>query len=254
MMSHAEAARSIDRHFAGTISAEKERLMRLHLPSCSLCETRYQRHLLLAALDRRVPSARRRLARGLGLPVLAVRRVWPVRALLAVTVLAAVALFARPHHGARGQRIEAFEARGDTKQGGFLWVYRLRYSQSPHLAEDHLAPGDELAFAYANPSGKRYLAVFGADEHGHVYWYYPGWRVGTRPPEPFHVRPGVGPYELTEAIRQTLDGRHLDLYAVFSDEPLSVGALERAIAAPGGLSQMVQDNGAVIVKRSFEVR
>ena len=249
MTTHAEIAGSIDRHFAATISVEDEAALRAHLPGCPSCGARYRRHLLLASLDRRVPSARRRLARGLGLRVSA--RVWPALALVAATALAALVLIARPH---AAERPDVFAARGTgARDVGFVWIYRLAGAAAPELVVDHVAPDDELAFAYANPAAKRYLAIFAADEHGHVYWYYPGWPAGARPPAAFHARAGVGPFELTEAVRHPLDGRRLALYGVFSDEPLGVDALERASASAGGLPASL-GAGAVVVKRVLEVR
>ncbi len=255
MTTHGEIARFIDRHFAATISVEDETRMRTHLPSCAACDARYRRHLLFATLDRRAPSARQRLARGLGLRAPAPSRAWGARALLAATALAAVVLIARPQ-ASHAPSVEDVTARGVSRSpGAFLWIYRLvADGAKPRLAEDRVAHDDELAFAYANPGGKRYLAIFGADEHGHVYWYYPSWPAGARPPAAFQARVGAGPFELTEAVRHPLDGRRLDLYAVFSDEPLSVAALERATAAPAGLDATIRDAGTVIVKRAFEVR
>src|SRR5258707_5319009 len=96
MTTHAEIVGSIDRHFAATISVEDETRMRAHLPGCVSCEARYRRHLLLASLDRRVPSARRRLARGLGLRGARPARAWPARALVAATVLATLVFVVWP--------------------------------------------------------------------------------------------------------------------------------------------------------------
>jgi hypothetical protein len=252
MTTHAEAARSIDRHFDGTISVEQETAMRAHLPGCAACGARYRRHLLLATLDQRVPTAKGRLARGLGLRVPVAAWGWSSRAFLAVAAMAAFFLVARLH-AAESPRPDTFGARGISKASGALWVYSLSTAAPPRLVEDHVAPTDELAFAYANPSGKPYLAVFGVDEHGHVYWYCPGWPSGGRPPAAFRARAGVGPHELTEAVRHALDGRRLDLFAIFSDEPLDVEALERETAAPRGL-ETLRDAGAIVVKRTFEVR
>jgi hypothetical protein len=253
MKTHAEIAGFIDRHFEATISVEDETQLRAHLPGCASCEARYRRHLLLASLDRRVPTARRRLARGLGLRVSAPARVWSTRALVAATALAALVLIARPH-AAEGPRPDTFAARGrGAGDVGFVWIYRLLDDAAPALVVDHVAPNDELAFAYANPAGKRYLAIFAADEHGHIYWYYPSWPAGARPPAAFHARAGTGPFELKEAVRHPLDGHHLELYGVFSDEPLGVDALERASAASRGLPASL-GAGDVIVKHALEVR
>src|SRR5580692_7444116 len=163
MKTHAEIAGFIDRHFAATISVEDETELRAHLPGCASCEERYRRHLLLASIDRRVPSSRRRLARGLGLRDSPRAHVWPARALVAAMALAALVLIARPR---AAERPDVFASRGrGARDVGFVWIYRLVGGAAPELVVDHVAPNDELAFAYANPAGKRYLAIFAADEH-----------------------------------------------------------------------------------------
>lgn len=226
--------------------------MRRHLPTCAACAERYRRHLLLARFDHRAPGAARRLARGLGLPTPRARHVWPARALLTATVLAALVLVAWPR-GAIGPRPGAFSARGASRASSGLWVYRLVAGGPPQLVQGRIAPDDELAFAYANPEGRRYLAVFGVDEHRHVFWFAPGWAVGAPAPAAVSAAPGLGPHEIEAAVRHAYDGHHLDVCAVFSDAPLDVEALDRGAAAPGGLDAL-RAAGASIVTRSLEVR
>jgi len=251
-MTHTELTRAIDRHFAATISVNEETEMRRHLPACAACAERYQRHLLLARFDRHAPGAARRLARGLGLPAPRGKWVWPTRGLVAAMAFVALVLFARPR-AAVAPGPEAFAPRGASPAPNALWIYRLAASGPPQLVDGHIAPDDELAFAYANPQGRRTLAVFGVDEHRHVFWYAPGWPVGAPAPAAMPAIPGVGPHEMEEAVRQAYDGRRLDVYAVFSDAPLSVEALDHAAAAPGGLSAL-RAAGASVIVRSLQVR
>ncbi|MFL5304306.1 MAG: hypothetical protein ACJ8F1_03795 [Polyangia bacterium] len=251
MMTHADLTRLIDRHFAAKISVDEETEMRRHLPACATCAERYRRHLLLARFDRGAPGAARRLARGLGLPTPRARWAWPTRGLITATAVVGLVLIARPRV-AVAPHSEAFAPRGASRAASSLWVYRLVAGGPPELVQRHIAPDDELAFAYANPEGRRNVAVFGVDEHRHVFWYAPGWAVGAPAPAAVSAVPGVGPHELAEAVRHAYDGHHLEVYAVFSDAPLNVEALDRAAAAPDGLDAL-RAAGASIVARSLEV-
>ncbi len=57
----------VDRHFEATITPEQERSLRSHLEECAACQTRYERRMLLAALDPQAPDAATRVGVGLGL-------------------------------------------------------------------------------------------------------------------------------------------------------------------------------------------
>ena len=57
----------VDAHFAGRIAPVRERRMREHLPGCASCSRYYEKHLVLASLDPRAPSAQERMAVGLGI-------------------------------------------------------------------------------------------------------------------------------------------------------------------------------------------
>jgi hypothetical protein len=231
--------RSVDRHFDGGLSPAEEAAMRAHLPSCARCQRRYERRLLLARLDPRTAPAEDRLAAGLGF---APRRRAPAAlrwGALAVAA-AAVVLFV-------GTRVEEPRARGVGARPALL-VYRVT-STGTEPAGASLLGGDELAFAYANPSSRRYLLIYGVDEHGHVFWFHPGWPEGSAPPSAVAARPGAGPHELPEAVRHRFDGRRLRITAVLSDERLGVGAFER----DGRALDRPDARGAESVSRSFEV-
>jgi hypothetical protein len=230
--------RSVDRHFAGRTSPAEEAALRAHLPSCAPCQQRYRRQLVLAKLDPRAISAEDRLAAGLGFaPPKRPRRLTPVWALVAMA--AAVVLFV-------GTRTEAPQPRGAAH--ATLLIYRVGAAGSAP-ASDRVAAGDELAFAYANPGGRRYLLIYGEDEHGHVYWFHPGWPANSPAPSAVAARPGVGPHELPEAVRHRFDGRRLRVTAVFTDERLGVSAFER----DGRALPKPTARGAELVTRVLEV-
>jgi len=267
-MTHERAIRSIDRHFrrfGGGLAVGDEAELRAHLPGCAACRRRYERHLLYGRLARDARPAKERLARGLGMRLQPKRLRWSARAVVtgAAGAVAAATLVVlvlggdrplAPGSPARGPTTPDVAARGRVTADGeapapVLFVYRMVLGAPPALAEGQLRRDDELAFAYSNPGGRRYLWIFGVDEHRHVYWYYPAWPEGTPAPGPFAAHTGAGPFELPDAVRQPLDGGRVDLYAVVSDEALGVADIEARLVA-GGPFELA---GAAHVQRTFEV-
>ena len=254
---HERSLRAIAAHFEGRVSPGAEAAMRAHLPGCTVCTESYERQLTLARLDPTAPTAQERIARGLGLRPRRARAPWMLA--LLVPAAAAVVLLAWPH-ARQPDGDGAFVTRGGAPpaRAASLWTYRIA-GGTPRLAERAIDAGDELAFAYANPAGKRYLMVFGVDEHRHIYWFHPSWPAtwpADRPaPRAVPAAPGPGPHELPEAIRHALDGRRLTVAALFSDRPLDVIAVEKAIrAAPAPDAVPALGDDVTGVRRTFEVR
>ena len=190
----------VDRHFRLSLPPPEEREMRAHLSACAECRAHYHHHLLFASMDPAAPSAMERLGVGLGLrprvPAAAATR-WAVLAGLAVTATALFMIFASPRTGSdRTVALETgpsptglptsvgssagasgFSARGEPSDAAALWLYRVgdRDRLHPLGAGDRIGTDDELAFAYRNAAGKSHLMVFGVDQTGHVYWYFPSW-------------------------------------------------------------------------------
>jgi|SRR5688572_12909042 hypothetical protein len=234
-MAHERALISIERHFAGRVDAREEAELRAHLPDCEPCRARYERHLLLERLTNGGSRAKQRLARGLGLRVAAEARAWPRwTAALTAAAAAAIALIvlvrpgepSSPDFGTRS---------GSAALAPALLVYRILPGGPPVQVQGRISRNDELAFAYSNPAGKKYLWIFGVDEHRHVYWYYPAWPEGTSAPPPFAAQLGPGPHELPEAVRHDFDGSRLELYSLVSDEPISVAEIEARVATSPNL-------------------
>jgi hypothetical protein len=125
-----------------------------------------------------------------------------------------------------------FTARGAGGEpfGSSVLVYRSAPLGKPSRAGDSIGARDELAFAYENPSAKRYLMIFGVDEHRHVFWYHPGWSNPGEDPTSISIETTPGVHHLHEAIAHELDGRELEIHALFTDSPLSVKAVERVVA------------------------
>jgi hypothetical protein len=220
----------VDAHFEGTLAPSDEHAMREHLPECAVCNKRYERFLLLEQID---PSAalgaEERIGRGLGLGQRAptwARWAAPVAAL---SMAAAVLLFL----GLRGTTPSdaGFTARGGGDPlGSSVVVYRATHGAKPSPAGDSVGARDELAFAYDNVSAKRYLVIFGIDEHRHVFWYHPGWSNPSDDPTSIAIEMTPGVHHLHEAIAHDLDGRELEIHALFTDAPLSVKTIERLVA------------------------
>jgi hypothetical protein len=214
----------IERHFAGTIAPEAERAMRRHLATCDACRELYRRRLLLASLDPEALPAEERIARGLGLRT--APRVLAMRLGLATAAAAAAAIvLLRVHPGAR----EGFSSRGHVvalAPVSRVFAYDVRRGLPPLPAGEVLQNGDELAFAYENGAAKRRLAVFGVDEHGHVYWFHPAWTRETDDPVAIPIERDDERHELPEAVLQRFDGRRLEIRGVFVDDPVSVRKFE----------------------------
>jgi hypothetical protein len=199
--------------------------MREHLPTCGQCRACYQRWLLLSKLDPERTPAERRIARGLGLERRPLARILP----LGATVLAAAAALVLWVHGASSQ--PEFTARGTLHPAASsqAFVYDVRPGEAPVLAHGSIGPRDELAFAYENVSAKKRLAIFGVDDHGRVYWFYPAWTDDADDPVAVPIETDTRRHELPEAVRQDIRGSRLDVRALFLDEPLTVREVETLV-------------------------
>jgi hypothetical protein len=220
----------VDRHFEGTLAPSEERAMREHLPGCALCMARYERQLLLEELDPGARGPEDRIARGLGIGTSAPGAMRWAAPAAALAMAAALLLFL----GFRGLKPPdgEFTARGgNDAAGSSVLVYRTASLGKPSRAGESIGARDELAFAYENSSARRYLMVFGIDEHRHVFWYHPGWSKPGDDPTSIKIETTPGVHHLNEAIAHELDGRELEIHAVFTDTPLSVKTVERLLAA-----------------------
>lgn len=252
---------AVDAHFDGGLPPAEEHELRLHLPTCEACTRRYERHLILEAVTPDALGPKARLRRGLPLPapeaatpaVTPLRRwIGPAAGVLALAACLLLFLRRPPQDNAgfhaRGQEI------GSTKAAApELEIYRL-VDGGGRVVEGAVGRGDELAFAYKNPSGKKRILVFGVDEHRHVYWYHPAWTRPEDTPLAVTIRPASELVELEEGIAHDLDGRSLRIYALFTDEALTVKDVEATVAARPVLAPALDIPNAVEVSRLLEVR
>jgi hypothetical protein len=223
----------IQRHFAGTISPKAERALRLHLVDCASCRDEYEKYLVLAEIDPVALSAEERIGRGLGVRPRPAAVGWPVLAGAAAAcalVLTVAAPWSTSDRSAVGSDAE-FTPRGPALARDDFVVYRIRQGQEPERAPRRMRRDDELAFAYTNPSGFGYLLVFGVDSHGDVRWYHPEWSNADATPRAVAIAKGADVHELPDAVAQKLEGSSLRLYAVFTNEPLTVRDVEGSLAS-----------------------
>lgn len=216
--------RLVDRHFGLRIDPEGERELRAHLGGCDLCRGRYERQLVLAGLDPKAATPQERLSRGLGFRKPASKVRWLAALGTATALAAAWALLPLGNEG--------FVARGGPARLPSVVAYRLDAGISAPLLRE-VGPAEELAFAYSNPRGHKYLMIFGVDEHRHVYWYYPAWTDAAGDPQAVTIETAPGPIELPEAITQKLDGRRLTLHMLLLDEPARVREVEARLSDGG---------------------
>jgi hypothetical protein len=236
--------RDVDDHFRGAIDPARERAMRGHLASCTRCRERYARRALFAKLDPDALRPEERMARALGLvprsgqapaPSAAgdrgvasiVRRFAPEAALVLAAAACVLLLLRAP---APSPETDGFASRGGVEpaqaSSPVLFVHRMAPGTAPTPATDTIRRDDELAFAYENPEGKPWLAIFAVDEHGRVYWFHPAWTDATEDPPAIHAETTPGVHELPEAVRHRFEGERLDVHALFLDKPLTVRQIE----------------------------
>jgi hypothetical protein len=230
----------VDRHFARTLDPAGERAMREHLPTCGPCRARYEKQLLLEQLDPDAVGPEARIASGLGIgsgsaarPLL--RTATPLMGALALA--AAIAFLVLRPAGPGSPLDTGFTARGGADSSAssasddlvYVLVYRGAMDAGPTRAGTAIHRGDELSFVYGNTADKRYLMIYGVDEHRHVFWYYPGWSNPKEDPSSVAIAPGA--QSLPDAIRHDLDGEQLAIHAVFTDLPLTVKAVEGFISS-----------------------
>ncbi len=244
----------IDAHFEGALSPKDVRAMFEHVRACAACKTRYERMMILETLEPEALGPKERLRRALPFPVRRPR--WVVTTVGALALAAAAMLVVGRLGGQEGFRTRgASEARTVTSLSGHrIEVFRMSAGNRPARLEGTLGQHDELAFAYENPSGKKRLLIFAADEHRRVYWYYPAWANVDETPEAVPVARSSNLVELGEAVRQDIDASRVMLYAVFTDAPLTVRDVEARVAASDVLAPALGFPEAIETSRALEVR
>ena len=242
----------VDDHFRGRLALGDEQALRLHLPECGVCHARYERHLLLERLNPRHHSPKQRLARALGLR--SPRRLpfaLPFAGLTVANAAAVVLLLclrppAGPEFGSRGGALPAMTATTE------LQIFRIAASGRPEPVGGSVSANDELGFGYRNPLGKRRLLVFARDAHDHFYWYHPAWTQEAEDPVAAPILGGPEAHELRDVVAHDFDADRVVLFALFTDEPLSVRTVE-ALARRQPLERLVLP-GALVLATPLSVK
>lgn len=132
----------------------------------------------------------------------------------------------------------AVRAKGDPVAANNRWVGIKPYhigadGVQPLRAGDTLTRSAELVFSYTNlePTPRfAYLMIFAVDATGAVHWYYPAYEDRKRSPQSIPIEQRVANAKLREAVRHRLAPGPLTLVGLFSEQPLLVVEVERAIA------------------------
>jgi len=256
--SHDDVRRLVDRHFSKGLSPANEARLRGHLPACASCREAYAAYQAAERLDPKAQGPRARLATALGLPSQAkwsqrrgVRWAIGTASLAGAMALLLVVTSSTPSSDpgkgitSRGKGIENAESLE-------IAVFRMQGERESMRVNEVVSPEDELAFAYRNEVGKAFLMIFAIDGTGQVAWYHPAWTDPADNPKAVPITKQVGFKELPEAVRHSLQGPSLTVYALFMDEALDVRAIESRVAR--GEFAARTDAGEIVRAMVFEVR
>lgn len=246
-LSHAQARRAIRAHFGRGNRPEREHSMFGHVKECAACRAVYQHYAAFAAIDPDAVSREERLLRGLGVRRRSFWPTWvPITAAGAAAALTAVLLFGVPW---RQGYDDSFTVRGQAASAATpeLVAYRV-LDEGAVPVVDRIAPGDRLAFTYANPTGAAYLLVFALDVEGEVYWYYPAWTSSRDDPAAVPIVKTSKFVELGEAVRHALPTGTLRLVAAFVDRPWRVRAIEALLSSRHPGDPIDVPGGKVLVR------
>ena len=208
--------------------------MRVHVTNCAACKSHYRRRQILAELDpEALPAEERHRLADLG-SVKPERRVlaFPAAALAIVAIAAVLFFVIRP----APEKGDGFHARGAGGDSGTMSnpttstiaVYRVG-DHTLLSANGFVRRDDELAFSYTNGAHKPYVMIFGVDERGEVYWFYPAWTSAADNPKALATDREHATVELKEAIKHPLAGERLTIHGLFLDEPRTVRDVEAAL-------------------------
>jgi hypothetical protein len=242
----------VDAHFAGNIAPARERVLRTHLPGCDACREYYDRHLFVATLDPAAKKAQDRIGVGLGLaPAPKTSRAAPYA--LALCAAAALLFLIVPLRGRHEG--DDFASRGSaaTTLEPKLLAYRIERGQVPRTLGRAMKSSDELAFAYANPGSYERLMIFAVDEHRHIYWYHPEWTSQADDPHAIPINGGADVREIPAAVSHSFDGSELTLFAIFSNEDLTVRKVEQLVQRSKSIDDPLPLKNAVVQRVHLSV-
>lgn len=130
-------------------------------------------------------------------------------------------------------RVKSAAPERDTRSRWIAFnAFRLSEKAQPEQVRDSLHPNDGLLFSYTNlgPKPFSYMMIFGMDDHRRVYWYYPAFLDAKDNPTSIPIDRDVSRAGLREVIAHPYAEGSLTLFALFSDNILSVSDIESAAA------------------------
>jgi hypothetical protein len=112
-----------------------------------------------------------------------------------------------------------------------LGAFCLSGEAAPEPLHDVLHVDDGLLFTYTNlgPAPFSSLMIFGLDDSGRVYWYYPAFLDARDNPKSIDIQKDASRVGLHEVIAHPYREGSLTLFGLFSDEALSVAEVENAV-------------------------
>lgn len=236
----------VEEYFDGKLSPLREHQWRKHLVQCEDCTKYYNWHLMIPALS--AADARDRMAKGLGLkrsrgsslrwsPAL-------LTALGSVLIVVLAVAFWPASSGRNGWTTRGGESHDMPCE---LVIYRMHPKSAPEVVKEQIDADDELAFSYRNGRSRRWLMVFGVDDAGKIYWYYPAWTEAQSDPLAVEISQDTAWHELPDAVSHSISSGNLFIYAVFSDIRLSVRQMEEKVFRLRPDSIIEMDSADVLV-------
>ncbi len=154
----------------------------------------------------------------------------------AALALVTVSLFVTTRGGTWDSSSEEFRVKSALPHGDARsrWIafnaFRLSDEAQPEQVRDTLHADDGLLFSYTNlgPKPFSYLMIFAVDVNRRVYWYYPAFLDAKDNPKSISIDKGVSRVGLREVIAHPFSKGSLNLFALFSDNMLSVSDIETA--------------------------
>lgn len=111
-------------------------------------------------------------------------------------------------------------------------IYRVVPNQAPERVTESLDRRDALLFSYTNLGSEpfEHLMIYGIGDDQRVYWFYPAYEAASENPRSIDINPGNA--LLADAVEHDYSARRLEVYALFSHQPLHVSQVEASGTAP----------------------
>ncbi len=144
------------------------------------------------------------------------------------------------------------------------WVgisaFHIGADNVPRSLNEQMHRDDALLLSYTNLGDEpfSFMMIFAVNNAGDIFWYYPAYLDERTDPTGIPIRQGVRNVELFEKIQHKLSPGPLNIYGLFTDQPLSVATIEELIGNSkependlhiGRLP--IEDSGQYLIKTSI---